>query len=267
MPRPSKCRFIENEVQEKAFARVEIDTLIDSEFIELGRDELEALKLTDYDALSHADAAERMGVSRATLGRIVEKARKKLIEAVLFDKTLAVGGGAYCTNKNEMKYCNRNGKHCRKQCGINVIKLKDINMDYSNFKAAFVTNDGETISKHFGPSKSYLIAAVKDGQIVSKELIEKPNFHTGEHGHSHGEHGHSHSEHNCGGSDSGRKHIAMVQPILGCSAIIVGGMGQGMLGHLAAASIAPILTRENSIDEALAKLIKGELISDDRLAH
>lgn len=46
-------------------------------------DELEALHLADAESLHHAAAGERMGVSRATFGRIVESARRKVAEALV----------------------------------------------------------------------------------------------------------------------------------------------------------------------------------------
>jgi uncharacterized protein len=63
------------------------------EEVALAVDELEALRLADLDGLYHGDAAERMGVSRATFGRIVETARRKVAEALVRGKALKIGGG------------------------------------------------------------------------------------------------------------------------------------------------------------------------------
>jgi uncharacterized protein len=63
------------------------------EEVALAVDELEALRLADLDGLYHGDAAERMGVSRATFGRIVETARRKVAEALVRGKALRIGGG------------------------------------------------------------------------------------------------------------------------------------------------------------------------------
>lgn len=59
----------------------------------LGLDELEAIRLADLLGLYHEEAAEHMGVSRATFGRILESARKKVAEALVFGKGLRIGGG------------------------------------------------------------------------------------------------------------------------------------------------------------------------------
>ena len=64
------------------------------EEVALTLDELEALRLADLDGLYQGAAAERMHVSRATFGRIVETARRKVADALLHGKALRIGGGA-----------------------------------------------------------------------------------------------------------------------------------------------------------------------------
>ncbi|PKM09689.1 MAG: hypothetical protein CVV17_00105, partial [Gammaproteobacteria bacterium HGW-Gammaproteobacteria-7] len=51
--------------------------------VELSLDELEALRLADLQGRAQADAAERMGVSRATFGRVVASARCKVASALV----------------------------------------------------------------------------------------------------------------------------------------------------------------------------------------
>lgn len=63
------------------------------EEVGLSIDELEALRLADLEGLYQDAAAERMGISRATFGRIVEAARRKVAEAIVHGKALRVGGG------------------------------------------------------------------------------------------------------------------------------------------------------------------------------
>lgn len=65
------------------------------ETVELAVDELEALRLVDREGLSHEEAAHSLGVSRQTAGRVVESARRKVADALLGGKALAIGGGAY----------------------------------------------------------------------------------------------------------------------------------------------------------------------------
>ena len=40
-------------------------------------------------------------------------------------------------------------------------------------KIAAITDDGKTISLHFGRAQQYLVATVENGQIVNRELRDK----------------------------------------------------------------------------------------------
>lgn len=58
--------------------------------VTLDMDELEAIRLADYGGLYHEEAAKRMHVSRATFGRIIGSARRKVAEALLEGKALKI---------------------------------------------------------------------------------------------------------------------------------------------------------------------------------
>lgn len=62
----------------------------DLEEIVLDHDELESLRLADFMAYSHEKAAKEMNISRATFGRIVEVARKKITDGVLNGKAIRI---------------------------------------------------------------------------------------------------------------------------------------------------------------------------------
>jgi predicted DNA-binding protein (UPF0251 family) len=64
-----------------------------SEHISVQYEEYEALRLADYENLSHADAAQRMNVSRPTFTRMYEKIRKKVARAFVEGKTILIEGG------------------------------------------------------------------------------------------------------------------------------------------------------------------------------
>ena len=67
------------------------------EEVVLGLDGLEALRLAGLEGLYHEAAAARMGVSRATFGRIVEDARRRVAEALVEGKLLRIEGGPVAT--------------------------------------------------------------------------------------------------------------------------------------------------------------------------
>ena len=54
-------------------------------------DEFEALRLVDHLGLTQEEAAERMGISRGTVWRCLDSARKKLIEMLVEGKELVIG--------------------------------------------------------------------------------------------------------------------------------------------------------------------------------
>jgi len=56
-------------------------------------DELEALRLADLEGLYQEAAAERMGVSRATFARILERARASVARALIGERLLVIGDG------------------------------------------------------------------------------------------------------------------------------------------------------------------------------
>lgn len=56
--------------------------MINLKQITLFRDEVEALKLCDYEGLFQEQAGEKMGISRGTVQRILTSARRKTAEAI-----------------------------------------------------------------------------------------------------------------------------------------------------------------------------------------
>ncbi len=60
------------------------------EEIILEHDELESLRLADLMAFSHEESADEMRISRATFGRILESARKKVADGLLNGKAIKI---------------------------------------------------------------------------------------------------------------------------------------------------------------------------------
>jgi predicted DNA-binding protein (UPF0251 family) len=80
-PRPKKQRRCEGKFCGRAFKPTGV-SLVSLKQITLFRDELEALKLCDYEGLFQEQAGEKMGISRGTVQRILTSARKKTAEAL-----------------------------------------------------------------------------------------------------------------------------------------------------------------------------------------
>ncbi len=58
-------------------------------------DEYEAIRLADLLGLAHEEAGKRMGVSRATFGRIVQNARRSVAEALVKGMAIKIEDGRY----------------------------------------------------------------------------------------------------------------------------------------------------------------------------
>jgi predicted DNA-binding protein (UPF0251 family) len=63
------------------------------EEVVLGLDEMEALRLADVEGLEQEEMGRRMKVSRATAGRILETAHRKVADALVGGKALRIEGG------------------------------------------------------------------------------------------------------------------------------------------------------------------------------
>jgi uncharacterized protein len=110
MPRPVKCRRVgfEPGVTYYKPRGVPLHDLLE---VALGVDELEALRLADTLGLSQEEGAAQMGVSRATFGRILERAHRKVAEALVKGKALKIEGGDYEMNEMRNFACS----DCRRQ--------------------------------------------------------------------------------------------------------------------------------------------------------
>ncbi|OGQ95598.1 MAG: DNA-binding protein [Deltaproteobacteria bacterium RIFOXYD12_FULL_57_12] len=86
-PRPKKTRNCHCRFQGQAFKPSGIP-MPELEKLTLYPDELEAVKLCDYDRLNQGEAGVRMGVSRGTVQRTLAAARKKIAEALSQGKAL-----------------------------------------------------------------------------------------------------------------------------------------------------------------------------------
>ena len=92
MPRPKQCRRVSYSPDCTYFKPAGIPTSTLEEVV-VAVDELEALRLADVEGLYHEKAANQMGVSRRTFGRIIDSARKKVAQALIQGMALRIEGG------------------------------------------------------------------------------------------------------------------------------------------------------------------------------
>ncbi len=121
-------------------------------------------------------------------------------------------------------------------------------------KIAITTDDGETISSHFGQAKYFQIITLDGNRKTASEMREKAT-------HQHGQ-GHDHDE--PGAVHPGQ---AMVETIRDCQVLITGGMGEPALNRAHSVGLQVILTGEKHIEKAVEAYQKGLLTSDERRIH
>ncbi len=92
MPRPKQDRKISIPPLMKGFKPFGIPRRMLSS-VSLLYDEYEAIRLLDYEGMNQDQAAVQMNVSRPTLTRIYEKARKTIAQALVEGKMIMIEGG------------------------------------------------------------------------------------------------------------------------------------------------------------------------------
>ncbi len=89
----------------------------------LSVDEYEALRLVDGEGLSQEEAATIIGVSRQTLGRVIESGRRTLIGAIADGQSILIEGGTFdvdpdtCARRRAARGCRgRQGRNAGAPC-------------------------------------------------------------------------------------------------------------------------------------------------------
>jgi len=129
-------------------------------------------------------------------------------------------------------------------------------------KIAAVTEDGVTISQHFGRAPYYVVLTVEDGQVVGREQREKV-------AHGRGADGHVHVEGQAHGFDAASQdtHGRMAAPIADCQVLLARGMGMGAYESLQQAGIRPVVTDVADIDAAVQAYLAGNLTDHVEKLH
>lgn len=113
-------------------------------------------------------------------------------------------------------------------------------------KIAIVTEDGKTISPHFGRAPYYKVVDVSGTQVVWQELRTKAYHDNGHHGHSHAD---------------------MFTAIADCHVLIVGGMGTPAYRAAVEHGLHVIATGQSDIDQVVQAFLDGTLQENPLLIH
>lgn len=133
-------------------------------------------------------------------------------------------------------------------------------------KIVAVSDDGVTISQHFGRAPFYVVLTIEDGKIVTSEHRDKmghAQFANEPHEESHGADPRGHGFDPAAQS----RHARMVDAIADCDILLVRGMGAGAYESMKQAGIRPIVTDVADIETAALAAARGELIDHAERLH
>jgi len=118
-------------------------------------------------------------------------------------------------------------------------------------KIAIASDDGKTLSMHFGRALGFVIVEVEGGQVKSVNYI--PNDFTG---HARHEHNHGHGDHSF-----------IIDNLKDVDVVISGGMGRRLFDDLMAAGKKVYVTDEIDIESAVRLFLEGKLQNLEELIH
>jgi predicted Fe-Mo cluster-binding NifX family protein len=132
---------------------------------------------------------------------------------------------------------------------------------WSEMKIAFVSDNGQNVSQHFGRARYYVVVTVEDGRAVGREVRDKlGHMHFSEHEEEHGSpHGY--------GPEAQHRHGLMIDAVKDCEVLVAGGMGAGALESIRARGIRPMLTNVMSINDAVSAYVEGRLEDHSERVH
>lgn len=131
-------------------------------------------------------------------------------------------------------------------------------------KIAVISEDGTTVSQHFGRAPYYVVVTAEDGEVVDKETRDKAGHSS--FAHQHQEHTDEEGRHGFGAGAQSR-HTAMAEAIADCQVLITGGMGWGAYENMTSRGIETIVTDIKSIDEAVKLYLEGKLLNLQQRLH
>lgn len=124
-------------------------------------------------------------------------------------------------------------------------------------KIAAITDDGQTISQHFGRASHYMVVTIENGKIVDRALRDKLGHRQfADEPHASDQPGQPHGM----DSASHNKHLRMAEAIADCEALLCRGMGMGAYESMKACNIRPVVTDIASIDEAVIAYVDGRIV-------
>lgn len=228
MARPVRCRRICFEPKYDSFVPYGAES---TDQILLTVDEFEAVRLIDYEKRTHEQCARQMGVSRTTVTEMYERARAKIADCIVNGKTLCISGGNYTLCDGSAwrccgKKCNR-AEHAAESAG----ERKEDSM-----RKIAVTYENGNVFPHFGHTEQFKVYDIVNGKVSGAQIVDTQG--------------------------SGHGALAGMLSALKVDTLICGGIGAGAQAALAEAEIRLYGGVSGNTDEAVDKLLMGNLVFD-----
>lgn len=223
MPRPQRRRRICSEPEYVSFIPQGCAPAGD---VVLSLDEFEAIRLVDYEGMTHEQCAAQMDISRTTVTEIYQSARSKLADVLVNGRRLLIEGGSY-------RLCDGAAVHC---CGRKCFRNGEgfaMDKKGENIMRIAVTYENGNIFQHFGHTEQFKLYDVEDGKIVSEKVIDT--------------------------NGTGHGALAGLLAEGGVDILICGGIGGGAQTALAQAGVKLYGGVSGSADEAVKAFIAGNL--------
>lgn len=124
--RPQKCRIVKSTPLHTYYKPAGIP-MKNLDEIAITIDEIEAIRLADYNGLYHEKAAKKMNISRQTFSRILSSAHKKIGDGIINGKAIKFKGGNYnfakrglIMNTNQKKGLGNKGECICPKCETTI---------------------------------------------------------------------------------------------------------------------------------------------------
>ncbi len=207
------------------------------ETLELGADELEALRLADLEGLYQEECARRMGISRTTFSRTLTQAHQTVADALVHGKRLVVAP--------------LGETDCRPASGLTPVHQQTIeDTEERTMKKILLTAnddrglDGE-MAMHFGRCSYFVLAHVDgDNQVTGTEVHPNPYAERHEPG-----------------------QIPRFIQSLGAEVVVAGGMGGKAIEWFRRLGIEVATSTRPGVAETLSEYLAGTLTGAVECQH
>lgn len=147
------------------------------------------------------------------------------------------------------------------------MKNKHQTKGIQTMKIAIVSDDNQTVSKHFGRAENYIVISLEHEKIIERKTLPKPgrchsaSQHQGKHSHRSDARGRGF------GHQAKSSHQGMFENIKDCDILITRGMGRGAYDDLQQLGIKPIVTDIADIETAVQAVLDDTIIDHVENLH